>query len=108
MTETAPTPASEVLNQGQTTRTNVLAILSLVCGLVSIFTFWLGPTVPAAAIVLGHVARNKIRKSNGAQRGAGIAKAGLIIGYIMMVVLGALMIALDIYARSYMMSWLSS
>jgi hypothetical protein len=51
----------------------VLAILSFTCG-------WLFTAIPA--VICGHVARSKIRKSGGALRGKGIATAGLIVGYI--------------------------
>src|SRR5438094_10335517 len=55
----------------------VLAILSFTCG-------WLFTAIPA--VICGHVARSKIRKSGGALGGKGIATAGLILGYIALVV----------------------
>jgi type IV pilus assembly protein PilA len=59
--------------------TSSKATLSLVFGFLS-FLF----SVPAAvaAIVLGHLARNDIKKSGGRLQGAGMALAGLIMGYI--------------------------
>ncbi len=51
----------------------VLAVLSFTCG-------WLFTAIPA--VICGHIARSKIRKSGGALRGMGIATAGLILGYI--------------------------
>src|SRR5437867_895732 len=51
----------------------VLAILSFTCG-------WLFTAIPA--VICGHIARSKIRKSGGALGGKGIATAGLILGYI--------------------------
>src|SRR5437762_13862162 len=54
----------------------VLAILSFTCG-------WLFTAIPA--VICGHVARSKIRKSGGALGGKGIATAGLILGYIALV-----------------------
>src|SRR5205814_5483318 len=54
----------------------VLAILSFTCG-------WLFTAIPA--VICGHVARSRIRKSGGALRGKGIATAGLILGYIALV-----------------------
>ena len=58
-------------------RTNSLAVASLLLGLLSLF-------VPFAilAVILGHVARSQIRKSAGRQKGAGMALAGLILGYL--------------------------
>jgi hypothetical protein len=58
-------------------RTNQLAIVSLTCGVGQMF-FWLLATIPA--IVCGHVARSQIRKTG--EDGAGLALAGLILGYI--------------------------
>jgi hypothetical protein len=54
----------------------VLAILSFTCG-------WLFTAIPA--VICGHIARSKIRKSGGALGGKGIATAGLILGYIALV-----------------------
>jgi hypothetical protein len=41
---------------------------------------WLLAAIPA--VICGHIAWSKIRKSSGAIRGKGIATAGLILGYI--------------------------
>lgn len=54
----------------------VLAVLSFTCG-------WLVTAIPA--VICGHIARSKIRKSGGALRGKGIATAGLVLGYIALV-----------------------
>src|SRR6266487_3080621 len=64
--------------------TLVLAILSFTCG-------WLFTAIPA--VICGHIARSKIRKSCGALRGKGIATAGLLLGYVA-VVLGVMGIPL--------------
>ena len=58
-------------------RTNSLAVAALVCGIVQFIGFWLLGTIPA--IVLGHMARNQIRQRG--EQGAGLALAGLILGY---------------------------
>lgn len=50
----------------------VLAILSFTCG-------WLFTAIPA--VICGHIACSKIRKSGGTLSGKGIATAGLILGY---------------------------
>jgi Domain of unknown function (DUF4190) len=55
----------------------ILAILSLTCG-------WLFTAIPA--VICGHIARAKIRKSGGALAGGNIATAGLILGYIGLVI----------------------
>ena len=55
----------------------ILAVLSFTCG-------WLFTAIPA--VICGHIARAKIRKSGGAAGGRGIATAGFILGYIVIVV----------------------
>jgi hypothetical protein len=59
-------------------RTNGLAVAALVCGVAQIA--FLGPLVGIPAIILGHVARSRIRQTG--EQGAGMALAGLILGYI--------------------------
>jgi hypothetical protein len=54
----------------------VLAVLSFTCG-------WLLTAIPA--VICGHIAWSKIRKSGGALRGKRIATGGLILGYIALV-----------------------
>lgn len=55
-----------------------LAIASLVCGICG---FILGLTV-IPALITGHIALSKIKKSGGIIHGRGMAIAGLILGYI--------------------------
>jgi hypothetical protein len=69
-------------------KTNGLAIASLICSCAGLFFL---PAIPG--IVLGFVARAQIRRSNGAQRGDGLAIAGIIVGFGWLVLL-ALGIAL--------------
>jgi len=64
-------------------RTPTVEIWSLVLAILSFFCGWLLTAIPA--VICGHVARSKIRKSGGALRGEGIATAGLILGYIALV-----------------------
>jgi hypothetical protein len=62
----------------------VHAILSLVFGALSpvlICPCSLSVLTAPAAIILGHVARSRIRKSPGQLTGGGLALAGLILGY---------------------------
>ena len=54
-----------------------MAIISLVAGLMCI---------PLVSIILGHLARSEIRKSNGSIVGQGIALAGLILGYLQLLI----------------------
>jgi len=63
---------------------NTLAIVSLVCALLSIFTTFAAPLLlQIVAIVTGHIARSQIKNNNGKESGSDLALAGLIIGYIM-------------------------
>lgn len=59
-------------------KTSGLAIASLVCGIIQ-FVF-LGILASIPAIILGHLARRQIRQTG--ERGAGMAMAGLVLGYI--------------------------
>ncbi len=64
-------------NYGAGTKTNGLAIASLVC---SLFFFIYG--IPAIlAVIFGFISRGQIRRSNGTQTGSGMALAGIIIGF---------------------------
>ena len=58
-------------------RTNPLAITSLVCGIAQIM---FGPLATIPAIVCGHVGRSQIRRTG--ESGAGMAVAGLVLGYV--------------------------
>lgn len=70
------------MNSPSTRKTSGLAITSLVLGL-------LGLCCPIflslPAIICGHIARGRIKKSAGAEEGGGLALAGLILGYISLV-----------------------
>jgi hypothetical protein len=61
-------------------QTNVLAIISLVSGILAwLGVFGLGGII---AVVCGHIAKNQIRGSAGRMGGDGIATAGLVLGYV--------------------------
>src|SRR5436189_639517 len=64
-------------------RTPPVAIWSLILAVLSFFCGWLFTAIPA--VICGHIARAKIRKSGGALGGKGIATAGLILGYLALV-----------------------
>jgi hypothetical protein len=66
--------------------TNALAMASLACGLTQIV---FGPLTAIPAIVFGHVARHQIKRTG--EQGAGLALAGLIIGWAT-VILGIVLI----------------
>ena len=65
-------------------RTPAVAIWSLILAVLSFTCGWLFTAIPA--VICGHIARSKIRKSGGALGGKGIATAGLILGYIALAV----------------------
>jgi len=69
---------------GRESRTDGKAIWSLVFGILSISCFFV-TGIPA--IILGHMSRSSIRKSNGGLKGQGMALVGLILGYISVVLL---------------------
>ena len=71
-------------------KTNRLAVASLACGLAQ---FVLGPLPTIPAIVLGHVARGQIKRTG--EQGAGLALAGLVLGWVA-VILGVAVIILGL------------
>jgi hypothetical protein len=68
-----------------------MAIASLVCSLVGIVL----AGIPAVVgVILGFVSRAQIRRSNGAQTGAGLALSGIIVGFVEIAVAAFLIVAL--------------
>lgn len=77
------TPSPYAAPVGNTLRTNPLAVVSLVFGLLN---WLLLPLIGSVvAIITGHMARGQIRRSG--EQGAGMALAGLILGYLWWVLL---------------------
>src|SRR5579864_5660355 len=70
-----------------TPTTSGLAIVSLLCGLL----FFIFPSA-VAAIIFGHVSRSDIRRSGGRKTGAGMALAGLILGYFGIALIAVILI----------------
>jgi type II secretory pathway pseudopilin PulG len=64
-------------------QTDGKATASLVLGILSILCFGLLTGLPA--IILGHISRGNIEQSRGRLTGAGMALAGLILGYVSIV-----------------------
>ena len=79
--------ASEYAQQPLVQRTNPWAVAALVCGIVQFCI----PPGAILAIVFGHIARREIRRTG--ENGRGMATAGLILGYVGLVLGIALVIA---------------
>lgn len=73
------TPYSQWAQPQIVARTNGLAVASLVCSLVGLI-FIAIPSI--VGIVFGFISRTQIRRSAGAQTGAGLALAGIIVGFV--------------------------
>jgi len=60
------------------TKTNVLAIVSLIASIAGIVIFWFIGSV--VGVICGHISLNQIKRTR--EEGRGLAVAGLIVGYI--------------------------
>jgi hypothetical protein len=83
-------------------RTNGFAIASLACGLGQ---FMAGPLATIPAIIFGHMARSQIRRTG--EQGAGLALAGLVLGWGavilgVVVLIAALVVAAGMHASMQM------
>jgi hypothetical protein len=59
-------------------QTNRLAVASLICSCVGVVLF----TLPCiVGVILGFIARSQIARSEGKQKGEGLALAGIIVGF---------------------------
>ena len=59
---------------------NTWALVSMICGLVSVVTFQ--PIVAALAIVFGFIGLSEIKKSPGLFEGRGMGIAGVVLGFV--------------------------
>jgi hypothetical protein len=62
-------------------RTSTLAIASLLCAVI--WGWWVGSV---AAVLLGHAALRQIAASGGRRSGRGLAVAGMLIGYVSLLI----------------------
>ncbi len=70
------TAGAQPYGQPVQARTNGLAVASLICSCAGVFF------LPAIlGVVFGFVARSQITRSNGLQKGDGLAIAGIIVGF---------------------------
>jgi hypothetical protein len=63
-------------------KTSALAVTSLVLGILGLVLCMISPLFAIPAVICGHVALSKVKRSAGALGGRGIAIAGLITGYV--------------------------
>ena len=85
----------------QPTKTNSLAITSLVLGIVSIpltFCYGTGILFGIAAFITGLIGRRQIKESAGAQSGDGMALAGMIMGGIIGGLVGIAIVTIVVLA----------
>ena len=76
-------PQQPSLQSRPAPQTSTLAVVSLVTG---ILTWLIIPVLGAIiAIVTGHMAKSNIRSSMGQQTGDGLATAGLVLGYLQII-----------------------
>ena len=78
------------------TGTNGMAVASFVCSLL--FFVYFIPSI--LAVIFGHVARRQLRDSMGQQGGAGLAMAGLVIGWLGVAALAVVIVVLIVAAGS--------
>ncbi len=67
-------------NMSRPVQTSPGSIWSLVLGIISFTCF--GPLTAIPAVICGHVALSRIKKSAGTRTGSGMAIAGLVLGYV--------------------------
>jgi hypothetical protein len=89
-------PIAWVATEPSVANTNGLAIASLACGLAQ---FVFGPLAAIPAIVFGHMARHQIKRTG--EQGAGLALAGLILGWAV-VILGIVLIVIALVVAAGM------
>lgn len=84
MSYTPPPPPPEQPGPGgygyQAPQTNQKALWSMILGILSIVCCGIFAGIPA--LILGNAAKNEIAASGGMQGGDGMAKAGVILGWI--------------------------
>ena len=89
-TTMAPAPPVPMATGAQVVqKTDDMAIVSLILGILSMVMFSIFAGIPA--VILGHKSRGRIKRSMGALTGDGIA-AGLIMGYLSFLVIPFILI----------------
>ena len=80
MSETIPPLPTETPAPAPVSKTEGLAIWSLVLGVLSLMCFSIFAAIPG--VICGHKALSKIKRSGRASEGKGLAIAGLVTGYM--------------------------
>ena len=78
---------------GAPLQTSGMAIAALCLGIVSLLTCGFLGIGAIATVVCGHIALSKIKESQGALGGRGLAMSGLIMGYVCLLLVGLSLIA---------------
>jgi hypothetical protein len=107
-------PAPVATAAAPSKRTSVAAIISLVAGILTWFSvpllFLIVPTpvCAIAAIVAGHMARAEIRRDPAHVEGNGLAIAGLVLGWsmVVLVILAILLAVLFLGGIAALIGWL--
>ncbi len=92
-------PGAGPVDTAPAARTNGYAIASLLCGLGQ---FAVGPLGTIPAIVFGHMAMSRIRRTG--EQGAGLAIAGLVLGWgavILGIIVAVFAIAVGMHAAAH-------
>jgi hypothetical protein len=87
-------------------QTNNLAIVSLIAGILGWTAApWIGSIV---AIITGHMARAEIRRNPDSMEGDGMAVAGLVLGWAMVVLsfVGLMLVILFFGGIAVLLGWL--
>ena len=83
-----PVAAGQAMVPSPEAPTSGKALASMITGIFGLLFFF--PAI--AAIILGHMSRSEIRKSNGRLKGNGMATAGLVMGYGMIAMIPFILI----------------
>lgn len=71
----------------QTKETSTSAIISLLFGIIGLTsTWWLFAIPSIVAIITGHIAKSNIKNDSNNLTGNGLANAGLILGYMVIII----------------------
>lgn len=74
-------------NNIHTKETSSMAIISLLFGIIGLTATWWSFAIPSiVAIITGHIAKSNIKNDSLKLSGSGLANAGLILGYLVIII----------------------